>query len=221
MKEGKYRLTIYATGIFGHFVHGGVAVHAGKTTAVAERWEPESAGTEVWRLGTPDKSSGEFQYGAALGPTHPLHPPEYLIYWEVYNWQDDFPKGVNYTIGRSSPTVDFNTVHWSVYDITTENKDVEYDTTRNWIIRFPMDEEQLKGIKTATLTIQLAAVKTASGNTDEYKPEPYSKLALKSYTNNQKEPLTMWIRYNQSSNCIVSSTVSCYQVRSRMSFPAN
>lgn len=74
--------------------------------------------------------------------------------------------------------MDFNTVHWSVYGPTAENQDVEYNTTHDWIIRFPMDEEQLKGIKIATLTIQLAAAKTASGNTDEYKPdEPYSNLA--------------------------------------------
>lgn len=87
VKEGPYRLTVYADGIFGDFVRDGVQVKAGKKTTIQETWKAESAGTEIWRLGTPDKSSGEFRHGVAKDPTHPLHPPEYLIYWGAYDRQ--------------------------------------------------------------------------------------------------------------------------------------
>ncbi|GMF76573.1 unnamed protein product [Aspergillus oryzae] len=222
VKEDKYRLTVFADGIFGDFVHDGVEVQAGKATKVQETWEQESAGVEVWRLGTPDKSSGEFLHGDAPDPTHPLHPPQHFIYWGAYDWQQDFPNGVNYTIGSSDPAVDFNTVHWSVYGPTPENPDVEYDTTHDWTINFSLDKKQLQQRKTATLTIQLAGAKTAAGNTDVYNAtEPYANLALESYINEQKEPLTLLVGFNQSSSCIVRSAVSCYQVRSRMEFPAD
>ncbi|KAI9932325.1 hypothetical protein ASPWEDRAFT_68167 [Aspergillus wentii DTO 134E9] len=222
IKQGKYRLTVYAEGIFGDFTKDGITIDAGRTTQINENWTPESAGTEVWRLGVPDKSSGEFRHGNTRDTTHPLYPPEYLIYWGAYDWQSDFPDGVNYTIGNSDPAVDFNTVHWSVYGRTPDNPAVEYDTTHDWKINFSLDEQQLSKKDTATLTIQLAGAKTASGNTDVYNPdEEYNNLALESYINQQSEPLTMLIGFNQSSSCIVRSAVSCYQVRSRMQFPAD
>ncbi|KAK5789018.1 hypothetical protein VI817_008142 [Penicillium citrinum] len=222
VKEGNYRLTIYADGIFGDFVKDDITVRAGKKTTVHDIWKQESAGKEVWRLGTPDKSSGEFRRGYARDETHPLSPPEYLIYWGAYDWTKDFPHGINYTIGVSDPAVDFNTVHWSVFGPTPSNSHVEYDTTNDWTINFSMNEKQLQKKKTATLTIQLAGAKTAAGNTDVYNAsEPYTNLSLESYINEKKNPLTMVIGFNQSSSCIVRSAVSCYQVSSRMKFPAS
>ncbi|KAJ5672736.1 Glycoside hydrolase-type carbohydrate-binding [Penicillium longicatenatum] len=222
VKEGKYRLTIYAEGIFGDFIRDGIIVRAGKQTSVRDKWEPESAGTEIWRIGIPDKSSGEFRRGSARDPTHPLHPPEYLIYWGAYDWRADFPDGINYTIGTSDPATDLSAVHWSVFGPTAGDSYVEYDTTYDWDIHFTLTSKQLKKRKTGTLTLQLAAVKTASGNTDVYSStEPYTNLSLESYINDQSDPLTMVIGFNQSSSCIVRSAVSCYQVGSKMEFPAN
>lgn len=220
VKEGTYRLTINAEGIFGDFVRDGIIVRAGKKTFVHDTWNEESAGTEIWRLGTPDKSSGEFRHGNARDPTHPLHPPEYLIYWGAYDWATDFPHGINYTIGTSDPEVDFNTVHWSVFGPTPSNSHVEYDTTHDWNVHFTLNSQQLRHRRKATLTVQLAGAKTASGNTDVYNPdETYNDLSLESYINGQPDPLKLVIGFNQSSSCIVRSAVSCYQVRSRMSFP--
>ncbi|KAL2863385.1 polysaccharide lyase family 4 protein [Aspergillus lucknowensis] len=222
VKEGKYRLTVYADEIFGDFTRDGVVVKAGKLTSLEEEWVTESAGLEVWRLGTPDKSSGEFRHGSARDTTHPLQPPEYLIYWGAYDWQSDFPNGVDYTIGKSDPGIDFNTVHWAVYGPTPDNPNVEYNTTYDWKIRFPLTNKQLQKRKTATLTIQLAGAKAASGNTDVYNAtEPYTNLPLESYINDQEEPLTLLVGFNQSSSCIVRSAVSCYQVGSRLEFPTD
>ncbi|CAI7630683.1 unnamed protein product [Penicillium glandicola] len=222
VKEGKYRLTVYAEGIFGDFVRDGIVIRAGRETALHDIWKQESAGTEVWRIGIPDKSSGEFRRGNARDSTHPLHPPEYLIYWGAYDWRADFPDGINYTIGTSDPATDLNSVHWSVFGPTAKNSDVEYDTTHDWNIHFTLDSKQLNKRKTATLTLQLAAAKTAAGNTDVWNPiEPYNNLSLESYINNQADPLTLVVGFNQSSSCIVRSAVSCYQVGSRMEFPAD
>ncbi|KAL4920045.1 galactose mutarotase-like domain-containing protein [Aspergillus aurantiobrunneus] len=219
VKEGTYRLTVYANGIFGDFFRDGIAVKAGKPTSVKEEWIAESAGTEIWRLGTPDKSSGEFRHGSARDSTHPLQPPEHLIYWGAYDWRSDFPNGIDYTIGVSDPAIDFNTVHWAVFGPTPANPVAEYNTTHDWKIRFPLTAQQLHERETATLTIQLAGAKTASGNTDVYNAsEPYTNLPLESYINENPEPLTFLIGFNQSSSCIVRSAVSCYQVRTRLEF---
>ncbi|CAG7943832.1 unnamed protein product [Penicillium salamii] len=222
VKEGKYRLTVYAEGIFGDFVQDGITIRAGKQATINKTWKQESAGAEVWRIGVPDKSSGEFRRGNARDSTHPLNPPEYLIYWGAYDWRADFPDGVNYTIGTSDPTKDLNTAHWSVFGPTSKDSHIEYDTTNDWTINFKLDSKQLKKSKTATLTIQLAGAKTAAGNTDVWNPaEPYNNLSLESYINDEKNPLTFVIGFNQSSSCIVRSAVSCYQVGSRMDFPAD
>ncbi|CAI7662789.1 hypothetical protein PCG10_005483 [Penicillium crustosum] len=222
VKEGKYRLTVYAEGIFGDFVRDGITIRAGKQTSLHDIWNQESAGTEVWRIGIPDKSSGEFRRGNVRDPTHTLHPPEYLIYWGAYDWRADFPDGINYTVGVSDPATDLNSAHWSVFGPTANDSRVEYDTTNDWNIHFKLNSKQLNKRKTATLTIQLAAAKTAAGNTDVWNPvEEYNNLSLESYINNQADPLTLIVGFNQSSSCIVRSAVSCYQVGSRMEFPAD
>lgn len=222
IKEGRYRLTIYAEGIFGDFVKDDITVRAGKKTTVRDTWKQQSAGEEVWRLGIPDKSSGEFRHGQKRDSTHPLGPPEYLIYWGAYDWTADFPHGINYTIGSSDPAIDFNTVHWSFFGPTPSNPHIEYDSTNDWTINFSMNKKQLHQKKTATLTVQLAGAKTAAGNTDVYSAsEPYTNLSLESFINENDDPLVMIIGFNQSSSCIVRSAVSCYQVSSRMTFPAS
>lgn len=223
VKEGAYRLTVYADGIFGDFVRDGINVEAGETASVNATWVPESAGVEVWRLGTPDKSSGEFRHGNSKDTTHPREPREYLIYWGAYDWQDDFPNGINYTIGESDPATDFNTVHWSVFGPTPDNENVETETTHDWNINFNLLPETLRNRTTATLTIQLAGAKGATGNTDEWRPDAdWNNIPLQTYVNgDDTEPLTMVVGFNQSSSCIVRSAVSCYQVGSKLSFPAN
>ncbi|KAJ5666578.1 Glycoside hydrolase-type carbohydrate-binding [Penicillium macrosclerotiorum] len=221
VKEGEYRLTVYAEGIFGDFVRDNIVVSQREETTIGGLWKEESAGIEIWRLGIPDKSSGEFRHGNARDSTHPLQPPEYLIYWGAYDWSKDFPEGINYTIGASDLAMDFNTVHWSVFGPIPSNPDVEYSTTYDWMIHFELESKQLRNRHTATLTVQLAGAKTAAGNTDVWNNnETYNNLSLESYINNQDEPLKLTIGFNQSSSCIVRSAVSCYQIKSKMSFPA-
>lgn len=92
IKAGTYRVTVYAkgdqhllisnvnvslisvTGIFGDFVQDDVVVNASKTTHLDLKWTAESAGRELWRIGIPDKTSGEFANGFERDLTHPRQP---------------------------------------------------------------------------------------------------------------------------------------------------
>ncbi|KAJ7889169.1 hypothetical protein B0H13DRAFT_1626839, partial [Mycena leptocephala] len=74
VKAGTYRLTVFAAGIFGDFVQDDVVVRAGEATHVSVTWTPESAGRELWRLGVPDKSAGEFRNGNERDERHPNRP---------------------------------------------------------------------------------------------------------------------------------------------------
>jgi hypothetical protein len=53
---------------------------------VSISWGEESAGTELWRLGYPDKSAAEYKHGAALDTAHLRQPNQYRIYWGHYNY---------------------------------------------------------------------------------------------------------------------------------------
>jgi rhamnogalacturonan endolyase len=170
VKAGDYRLTVYADNIFGDFVYENVTVKAGQETHIGDiKWTAESAGTELWRLGVPDKSAGEYKHGNTPDASHPLQPPEYRIYWGAYDFIDDFPNGVNFKIGSSSEVNDFNYVHWSVFGGSlTRPQVVASSTINNWTISFDVDDKDIKHTTLGTFTVQFAGVTTAAGNTDVY-----------------------------------------------------
>ena len=79
VKAGTYRLTVYGDGIFGQLEQDGIEIKAGTTNAITATWTAESAGTELWRIGTPDKSCGEFRHGNEKDKTKPLQPNQYRL----------------------------------------------------------------------------------------------------------------------------------------------
>lgn len=184
IKAGTYRLTVYASGVFGFYEQDGVVINAGQNTNSKNiKWDGESAGTEVWRIGVPDLSSGGFRHGYAPDTSHPLQPPEYRIYWGVYDFINDFPDGVNFHVGQSSENIDWNYVQWSVfggYANSNRPKQVEGNgEINNWTITFDLNDKDLRKKSDATFTVQLAGAKTAAGNTDIYNAtELYSNLPL-------------------------------------------
>jgi rhamnogalacturonan endolyase len=179
---GKYRLTIYADGIFGQYVKDDVEVVAdGKTHTTHARWREENAGIELFRIGTPDKSSGEYRHGYARDLTHPMHPEEYRVYWAVYDYPTEFPDGVTYTVGKSDVAKDLNYVHWSAFGGKGNSlRPTPYygdGDVNNWTIIFDVEQAQIERKRLATFTVQLAGAKTAAGNTDVYNAsEPYSNM---------------------------------------------
>ncbi|ORY62975.1 family 4 polysaccharide lyase [Pseudomassariella vexata] len=224
VKNGTYRLTIYADGIFGQYIQDDVVVEAGETATTTANWSEESAGAEIFRIGTPDKSSGEYKHGYQKDPTHPLHPEEYRIYWAAYDFVDDFPEGVHFTVGDSDVVEDFNYVHWSVFggyaNYVRPEPYYGDGNVNNWTISFNVEALQLANRTQATFTVQLAAAKTAAGNTDVYNAsEPYANLPYTVNVNGQD--LEPWvIPYYHSSSCAVRSEVVCYNIANKFTFDA-
>lgn len=77
---------------------------------------------------------------------------------------------MRFHVGRSDEARDLNYIHWSVfggYANSRRPEQVEGDgRVNNWTVAFDVDAADLRGAEAATLTIQLAAAKGASGNTD-------------------------------------------------------
>jgi rhamnogalacturonan endolyase len=194
VKAGTYRLTIYAEGIFGDYVQDNVKVSLGKVTTLNVKWDEKSCGTELWRIGVPDKSSGEYRHGYEKDLSHPLQPEQYRSYWPVHDFPTDYPDGVVYTVGKSDYSKDFNYVHWSVFggygnSIRTEPY---YENVNNWTVLFDLKSKDFKSSKQATFTVQLAGVKTAMGNTDVYNAsQPYSNLPYTVVVNGHE--LAPWV----------------------------
>ncbi|CAK4022995.1 polysaccharide lyase family 4 [Lecanosticta acicola] len=224
-KPGLYRLTVYADGIFGQYEQDDILISAGQETTTVAAWREEAAGQEIWRIGTPDKSSGEYRHGDQLDPTHPLHPEEYRIYWAIYDYVDDFPEGVRFEIGKSDEVRDWNYVHWSVFGGSGNSirRQPHYGdgNVNNWTILFDVSGDQLQRKREATFTVQLAGAKTAAGNTDTFNASQlYSDLPYTVVVNGHA--LEPWIiPYYQSSSCAVRSAVSCYNLAHKFVFDAS
>jgi rhamnogalacturonan endolyase len=98
VRPGSYTLYAFADGVLGEFSRAGVAVAAGKTTDLGRLvWKPVRHGRQVWEIGTPDRSAEEFRHG-----DH---------YWQwglYYKYPREFPRDVNFVIGKSDPRKDWN-----------------------------------------------------------------------------------------------------------------
>jgi rhamnogalacturonan endolyase len=153
---GTYRLTLYADGVFGEYFQDNIEIKGGSTNpTVTATWQETKSGKELWRLGTPDHSAGEYRHGFARDTGHTQQPEEYRIVWINYDFRKDFPGGVRFKIGQSKEERDWNYVHWSEFG------GVGGENVSDW--RILWDQNSTVAGK-ATFTVQLAGVKTASGN---------------------------------------------------------
>ncbi|KAJ6622202.1 rhamnogalacturonan lyase [Mycena sp. CBHHK59/15] len=216
VKAGTYRLTVSAAGIFGDLVQDDIVVRAGQETEVNVTWTAESAGRELWRVGVPDKSSGEFRNGNERDESHPNHPAKYRIYWGAWDFTTQFPRGVNFTIGTSQESVDWNYIHWSQFGPTyIDNRTIT--DFNNWQINFDLSESPLAS-SVATFTVQLAAAKTTAGNTDNAQGA-YASFPISTYINDRDTPLSWVIQAYESSSCGQRSAISCHLLSQKFEFP--
>ncbi|KAL1951971.1 hypothetical protein VTO73DRAFT_1120 [Trametes versicolor] len=220
VKAGTYRLTVSANGIFGDYIQDNVVIEAKKNTNVEATWVAESAGTELWRIGVPDKTAGEFKNGWERDTTHPRQPSKYRIFWGAWDFPNEFPGGVNFTVGQSVEEKDWNYVHWSQYGPTYTRNDTVTDINR-WTINFNIDAgtaSKLTASSVATFTIQLAAAKTTAGNTDANQGA-FPSFPINTYVNDEADPLVWTIQPYDSSSCGERSAISCHLLTQKLQFP--
>jgi rhamnogalacturonan endolyase len=98
VRPGTYTLRAIADGVLGEFSKADVAVAAGKTLALGRlAWSPPRYGKQLWEIGVPDRSAGEFRHG-----------DRYWV-WGLYNeYPREFPHDVNFVIGKSDWRKDWN-----------------------------------------------------------------------------------------------------------------
>ncbi|KAF2405443.1 galactose mutarotase-like protein [Trichodelitschia bisporula] len=230
----KYRVTVQARGVWGEFVDDAVEVKAGNGTGVwTGEWVEEQAGEEVWRVGTPDGSAGEFRHGdvpvghpaaAAAGPNlagwnasaPTLGMAEYRNFWASYNFPTDFPFGVRFLIGKSTERRDWNYVHWASWPGASD----EGGQVSVWSVLWDGKEGAAdKMARRATLTIQLAGAKTANGNLHSDTGRKWGDVPLAVGVNGKE--VGVWvIPHDTSSSCAIRSGISCYTIRHQIRFPA-
>ena len=98
VRPGVYTLHAIADGVLGEFSQSNIVVEAGRPLQLgALRWEPVRYGRQLWEIGVPNRSAGEFRHG-----DH---------YWQwglYYDYTNEFPHDVNYTVGQSDFHKDWN-----------------------------------------------------------------------------------------------------------------
>ena len=88
-----------------------VAVTGGATNQLGVvTWKPARTGPTVFEIGYPDRTGGKFRHGddwwvgdIGPGPTNPMP-----VWTKFLEYPFDFPGGVNYTVGQSRWTTDWN-----------------------------------------------------------------------------------------------------------------
>jgi rhamnogalacturonan endolyase len=98
VRPGTYTLYAIADGVLGEFSQARVAVEAGKTKELGNlKWVPMRHGKQLWEIGVPDRTAAEFRHG------------DHYWEWGLYlKYPEEFPKDVNFVIGKSDWTKDWN-----------------------------------------------------------------------------------------------------------------
>ena len=58
-------------------------------------------------MGIPDRSAGEYKHGFERVQNESFHIEQYRVYWGAYNFTQDFPNGVDFTIGKNDLVKDW------------------------------------------------------------------------------------------------------------------
>ena len=100
-----------------------VTVTGGQTNNLgAVTWAPTRVGTTVWEMGVPDRDTTEFRHGADYWHGDLGDATNFPVNWA--QWQDynlDYPAGVNFTVGQSRWSADWDYAQPTSLDPTTGN----------------------------------------------------------------------------------------------------
>ncbi len=103
VRPGNYTLSAWTVGAVGEFTRANVTVSAAATNALGNiTWTvPHTGGYLAWEIGVPDRTAREFRHGST-------------DYWRAFLWEDyssEFSNPLEYTIGVSNPSTDWNYAH--------------------------------------------------------------------------------------------------------------
>ncbi|KAL7269439.1 hypothetical protein RUND412_007903 [Rhizina undulata] len=220
--EGIYRLTITFFGVFGDFYEDDVVVAAGSTTNKSGlQHAQESHGTELWRIGTPDRTAGEFKHGYELDEEHTSHFAQYRQVWQAYDFPTEFPNGVDFTIGESTELADWNYIHWSAYGPTYDHPTI-VGGVNNFTIRFNLTDAP-SASDNFTFTIALAGahgslVPLSFDDNNILIDWTLAPVELYTYVNDYPEPFLWWIWEGYSSSLGVRSGISGYNLKTYLTW---
>jgi rhamnogalacturonan endolyase len=98
IRPGRYTLHAFADGVLGEYAKTDIAVEPGKSIDLGSiKWTPIRYGRQLWEIGIPDRTAGEFLHG------------DHYYQWGLYNqYPKDFPNDVNFIIGKSDYRKDWN-----------------------------------------------------------------------------------------------------------------
>jgi rhamnogalacturonan endolyase len=102
VRPGTFTLYAFTPGAVGEYSLGNVTVSAGITNALGTlTWNvPHASDRLAWEIGVPDRTAREFRFGTN--------------YWEPFLWEqysNVFPNPLEYTVGTSNWTNDWNYAH--------------------------------------------------------------------------------------------------------------
>lgn len=142
VRPGTYTLYAFTPGVMAEFRRDGVAVTAGGNIDLGKLpWTPVRYGKQLWQIGTPDRTASEFRHG-----------DDYRR-WGLWNqFPKDFPRGVDFTIGKSDERAD-----WNYAQVNVQEGKEWVGTT--WRIRFEMPGSPKGG--TGVLRLALASAHNA------------------------------------------------------------
>lgn len=129
-------------------------------------------------------------------------------YWGAYPFVGDFPEGVNFAVGRSDVSRD-----WNYAQIATSGAKV------NFTIQFDLLQAPPPN-STATCTIQLAGASGATGNED-FSSATFASFPLAASVDDFLDVLEWIIPSNVSSSCLERSGISCFTVANKRTFPGS
>lgn len=147
VRPGTYTLYALKSGILGEYRRDGVEVSPGTQQALGELvWKPKRHGELVWQIGVPDRSAAEYRHGDDF---------RQWGLWRAY--PQDFPQGVRYVVGQSTPEKDWNFNQWCL-DSGADDAGRRIYASSPWTIEFELDKIY---DGTAYLTVAIAAAREA------------------------------------------------------------